>query len=347
MAIDLRSDTVTKPTEEMRRAMALAEVGDDVYGEDITINDLEEKGAALMGKEAGLFVPSGTMGNLLAVLSTCQRGDEIIMEDQMHMFWYEVAGIAALAGVQIRTLPGVGGAVRADDLGNAIRPDDIHYPRTRMFCMENTHNRAGGTVISKEKMASLSSIARAHGLWVHTDGARIFNAAVFLGVEPRELAACTDSITFCLSKGLAAPVGSLLTGPKDFILRARKYRKMLGGGMRQAGVLAAPGLIALDAMRTRLAEDHKTARKLAQGLVALGARVDMETVQTNIVRFQVPMAAEKFVAGIAERDVLANTTGPNSIRFVTHYQVSCEDVDEVLAVCGDVLRQELQGRGSI
>ncbi|MGI6363209.1 MAG: low-specificity L-threonine aldolase [Bacillota bacterium] len=344
MTIDLRSDTVTKPTEEMRRAMALAEVGDDVYGEDITINELEAKGAALMGKEAGLFVVSGTMGNLLAVLSTCQRGDEIIMEDQMHMFWYEVAGIAALAGVQIRTLPGVGGAVSEEDLRNAIRAEDIHYPRTRMFCMENTHNRAGGTVISKEKMGSLYRIAKDHGLWVHTDGARIFNAAVFLGIEPRELAACTDSITFCLSKGLAAPVGSLLTGPKDFILRARKYRKMLGGGMRQAGVLAAPGLIALETMRLRLAEDHRRARKLAQGLADLGAGVDMETVQTNIIRFQVPMAAEKFVARLAERGVLANPTGPDSIRFVTHYQVRDEDVAAVLTVCRDIFREEAQGR---
>lgn len=337
MTIDLRSDTVTRPTEEMRRAMAIAEVGDDVYGEDITINELEEKGAALMGKEAALFVPSGTMGNLLSVLSTCQPGDEIIMEAQAHMFWYEVAGIAALAGVQIRTLPGLHGVVSQEDLREAIRSEDIHFPRTRMFCLENTHNRAGGTVISKEKMESLSQIAKEKGLWVHTDGARIFNAAVFLGVEPRELAACTDSITFCLSKGLAAPVGSLLTGPKDFILKARKYRKMLGGGMRQAGVLAAPGLISLDIMSRRLAEDHKTARDLAKGLGDLGAGVDMETVQTNIIRFQVPMAAEEFVTRLADRGVLANSTGPNSIRFVTHYQVGEEDVNRVLAACSDIL----------
>lgn len=337
MAIDLRSDTVTRPTDAMRRAMAAAPVGDDVYGEDMTINALEEKGAALMGKEAGLFVTSGTMGNLLSVLSVCQRGDEIIMEEQMHMFWYEVAGIAALAGVQIRTLPGIRGVVSVDALKAAVRSDDIHYPQTRMFCLENTHNRAGGTVMSKEQMQDLSGAARQAGLWVHTDGARIFNAAVYLGLEPRELAACTDSLTFCLSKGLAAPVGSLLVGPRDFILRARKYRKMLGGGMRQAGVLAAPGLIALDSMRLRLAEDHKNARKLAEGLVRLGARVDMDTVQTNIIRFQVPMAAEDFVDRLAERGVLANTTGPDSIRFVTHYEVSEEDVYKVLGVCEEIL----------
>lgn len=337
MAIDLRSDTVTRPTEEMRRAMAAAQVGDDVYGEDMTINELEEKGAALMGKEAGLFVTSGTMGNLLPALTVCQRGDEIIMEEQMHMFWYEVAGIAALAGVQIHTLPGIRGVVSVEDLQTAIRAEDIHYPRTRMFCMENTHNRAGGTVMSKEQMQALSSVAREAGLWVHTDGARIFNAAVFLGLEPRELAACTDSLTFCLSKGLAAPVGSLLVGPRNFILRARKYRKMLGGGMRQAGVLAAPGLIALDSMRLRLAEDHENARRLAEGLARLGAGVDMDTVQTNIIRFQVPMAAQDFVDRLAERGVLANTTGQDSIRFVTHYEVSREDVDKVLAACGEIL----------
>ncbi|HBI56624.1 MAG TPA: low-specificity L-threonine aldolase [Firmicutes bacterium] len=337
MAIDLRSDTVTRPTDEMRRAMAAAQVGDDVYGEDMTINELEEKGAALMGKEAGLFVTSGTMGNLLSVLTVCQRGDEIIMEEQMHMFWYEVAGIAALAGVQIRTLPGIRGVVSVVALQAAIRSEDIHYPQTRMFCMENTHNRAGGTVMTREQMQDLSSAARQAGLWVHTDGARIFNAAVFLGAEPRELAACTDSLTFCLSKGLAAPVGSLLVGPRDFILRARKYRKMLGGGMRQAGVLAAPGLIALDSMRLRLAEDHRNARKLAEGLARLGAEVDMDTVQTNIIRFQVPMAAGDFLRRLAARGVLANATGPDSIRFVTHYEVSQEDVDQVLAACGEIL----------
>ena len=321
MAIDLRSDTVTRPTKAMRLAMAEARVGDDVYGEDITINELEEKGAALMGKESGLFVSSGTMGNLLSVLTACQRGDEIIMEEQMHMFWYEVAGIAALAGVQIRTLPGVRGVVSADALKAAIRSDDIHYPQTRMFCMENTHNRAGGAVMSREQMQALCATAKEAGLWVHTDGARIFNAAVFLGLEPRELAACTDSLTFCLSKGLAAPVGSLLVGPRDFILRARKYRKMLGGGMRQAGVLAAPGLIALDSMRLRLAEDHDNARKLAEGLARLGAGVDLDSVQTNIIRFQVPIAADDFVRRLADRGVLANTTGPDTIRFVTHFDV--------------------------
>lgn len=337
MAIDLRSDTVTQPTAAMRRAMAAAPVGDDVYGEDTSINELEAASAKLLGKEAALFVTSGTMGNLLAVLAVCQRGDEIIMEQQMHMFWYEVAGIAGLAGVQIRTLPGRYGAVAAEDLQAAIRPVDIHYPPSRMFCLENTHNRAGGTVLSVEQMRALSAIARSAGLWVHTDGARIFNAAVHLAVEPRTLAECTDSLTFCLSKGLAAPVGSVLVGPQGFIDRARKYRKMLGGGMRQAGVLAAPGLIAIDAMRGRLATDHKNARRLAEGLARLGVSIDLDSVQTNIICFRLDQDAEAFVTELAERGILANTTGPDSIRFVTHYQVDEQDVVTVLTACAEIL----------
>lgn len=330
MTIDLRSDTVTQPTEEMRQAMAGAQVGDDVYGEDVTVRELEERGAELLGKEAGLFVPSGTMANLLAVLAVCQRGDEIIMEDQMHMFWYEVAGIAALAGVQIRTLPGRSGAVQPDQLRDAVRPEDIHFPKTAMFCMENTHNRAGGTVLTGEQMRELGSAAREAGLWVHTDGARIFNAAAYLQTEARELSAHTDSMMFCLSKGLAAPVGSLLVGTKDFIARALKYRKMVGGGMRQAGVLAAAGLVALKKMRLRLGLDHENARRIAEGLANIGAEVDLATVQTNIIRFSIPRSAGDFVDKLAVHGILANATGPNSVRFVTHYEVREQDVDKVL-----------------
>lgn len=337
MTIDLRSDTVTSPTQEMRRAMAQAPVGDDVYGEDCSINTLEQKGAQLMGKEAALFVPSGTMGNLISVLANCQRGEEIIMEDQMHMFWYEVAGIAALAGVQIHTLPGKKGVVDPEQLRLAIRPEDVHFPRTTMFCMENTHNRAGGTVMSLEQMAELAGIAREAGLWVHVDGARICNAAAYLKVEPRELADHADSLMFCLSKGLAAPVGSLLVGPEEFITKARKCRKMLGGGMRQAGVLAAAGLVALDTMRLRLEEDHENARRLAQGMAELGVEIDLASVQTNIIRFDLPLPADEFVCGLRQRGILANATGPKSVRFVTHYQVSSEDVDTVLQVCQEIL----------
>lgn len=337
MAIDLRSDTVTEPTAEMRKAMAAAEVGDDVYGEDETVRRLEERSAQLLGKEAGLFVTSGTMGNLLSVLSVCQRGDEIIMEEQMHMFWYEVAGIAALAGVQIRTIAGRHGLVSVAALNGAIRDEDLHFPRTRMFCLENSHNRAGGTVISGEQTRALGAAAHGAGLWVHTDGARIFNAAACLGVAAADLAAATDSLTFCLSKGLAAPVGSVLVGPADFIARARKYRKMLGGGMRQAGVLAAPGLVALETMVGRLAEDHINASTLARGLAELGLPIDLSTVQTNIICFKVPLAASEFLGGLADQGVLANATGPDSVRFVTHYQVTAADVKTVLAACAKVL----------
>ncbi|NLO87031.1 MAG: low-specificity L-threonine aldolase [Firmicutes bacterium] len=337
MAIDLRSDTVTQPTEEMRRAMAGAPVGDDVYGEDPSVRELEERGAELTGKEAGLFVASGTMGNLVAVLAATNKGDEIIMEDQMHMFWYKVAGIAALAGVQIRALPGRRGALTPDQVAAAVRAEDIHFPPTRMFCMENTHNRAGGTVQSVQQMQALAGAARQAGLWVHTDGARIFNAATYLGVEARELARHTDSMMFCLSKGLAAPAGSLLVGPRDFIARARKYRKMVGGGMRQAGVLAAAGLVALDKMRLRLAEDHANARRLAEGLAVLGAELDLDTVQTNIIRFNVPGSAAGFVRDLRVRGILANAQGAHSVRFVTHYQVSAQDVDTVLKACRELL----------
>jgi threonine aldolase len=317
--------------------MASARVGDDVYREDITIQELEQRGADLLGKEAGLFVPSGTMGNLLAVLAVCHRGDEIIMEDQMHMFWYEVAGIAALAGVQIRTLPGNRGVVTPEQLKDAIRPEDIHFPRSSMFCMENTHNRAGGTVLTREQMQDLGRTAREAGLWVHVDGARIFNAAASLDVEPRELADSADSLMFCLSKGLAAPVGSVLVGPGEFIEKARKYRKMVGGGMRQAGVLAAAGLIKIKKMRLRLTDDHRNARRLAEGLAKLGAGVGLATVQSNIIRFTVPGSAQEFVKRLAEQGVLANSTGPDSIRFVTHYEVTGQDIDKVLKICAGIL----------
>lgn len=337
MTIDLRSDTVTRPTAAMRKAMAEAEVGDDVYREDKLVQELEQQGADLLGKEAALFLPSGTMGNLVAVLTACRRGDEIIMEDQMHMFWYEVAGIAALAGVQIRTLPGRSGALAPEQVTAAVRPRDIHFPETRMFCLENTHNRAGGSCMHKEQMDNLCQAAKAAGLWVHVDGARIFNAATAVETEAANLVAGADSVMFCLSKGLAAPVGSLLSGRRDFIERARKCRKMLGGGMRQAGVLAAAGLVGLKEMRLRLAEDHYCARQLALGLVGLGAGVDLDSVQTNIVRFNVPVDAASFIAALQEEGVLANATGADSVRMVTHYEIAEDDIRQALAACAKAL----------
>ncbi|OQX60874.1 MAG: low-specificity L-threonine aldolase [Anaerolinea sp. 4484_236] len=245
--IDLRSDTVTKPTPEMREAMATAKVGDDVYKEDPTVNRLEEMSAALLGKEAGLFLPSGTMGNLAAILAHCGRGDEIILGNLAHTFLFEAGGIAALGGVHPHTIPNQpNGTLRLEDIENAIRPDDVHFPTTRLITLENTHNRCGGTPLTAEYTQQVGDLAKKKGLKLHLDGARIFNASAALGVEPAQLSAPADSVTFCLSKGLAAPVGSVLCGSVGFIARARRMRKQLGGGMRQAGIIASAGIVALE-----------------------------------------------------------------------------------------------------
>ena len=262
--IDLRSDTVTLPTDEMRKAMAVAEVGDDVYGEDPSINRLEEIAANKMGKEAGLFIPSGTMGNLIAMLTHVQRGEEAIMGDQAHTFIYEVGGVSALGGIMVHTVPNQSdGTMKLTDLQNAIRSVDVHFPTTRLIALENTHNRCGGVVITPEYIESVRMLAQENGLIVHMDGARIFNAAVKLKIPAQQLVAGVNSVTFCLSKGLGAPVGSVLCGSQDFIFRARRIRKQLGGGMRQAGILAAAGIMALESMVDRLEEDHKRAQLLA------------------------------------------------------------------------------------
>jgi len=332
--IDLRSDTVTRPTAAMRRAMFEAEVGDDVYGEDPTVNRLQEVAAALLGKEAALFLPSGTQANQVAVLSHAGRGEEVIVEAESHIFYYEVAGIAALAACQARPVPGHRGAMDLDRVEAAIRADDIHFPRTALICVENTHNRAGGTVLPQEHLEELSGLARRHGVPVHMDGARVFNAAVAQGRPVAEIAATADSVMFCLSKGLAAPVGSVLAGTKAFIERARRRRKLLGGGMRQAGILAAAGLVALDTMVDRLADDHANARALARGIASVaGLRVDLDTVQTNIVLFEVvdpAWDAASLVAALGRVGVLCGAFGPRRIRLVTHCDVPTEDVSEAL-----------------
>src|SRR5512140_2900856 len=285
--IDLRSDTVTKPTPEMREAMAKAEVGDDVYGDDPTVNRLQELAAEMMGKEAGLFVPSGTMGNLAAILTHCQRGDEVIIGQLNHSFMFEAGGMSVLGGVssyQLKNQPD--GSLLVDEIEAAIRPDDPHDPITRLLCLENTHNRCGGTVQTPETTRAMAKVARKHGLKVHLDGARIFNAAASLGIPARQLAEPVDTVTFCLSKGLSAPVGSVLCGPRDFIHNAKRARKILGGGMRQAGVLAAAGIVALEKMTTRLSEDHARARRLAEGLRNNECVVlDPGTPATNMVFF--------------------------------------------------------------
>lgn len=332
--IDLRSDTVTKPTEAMREAMAKAEVGDDVYGEDPTVNRLEQLAAEVMGKEAALFVPSGTMGNLVAVITHCGRGQEVILGDNSHIFYYEVGGAAVVGGLPFHILPNdPQGGINPDQLDHAIRGHNIHYAVTGLVCLENTHNRAGGTVLSIAQLKQLADIAHHHNVPVHLDGARVFNAAVSLQCRVSDLVAEMDSVQFCLSKGLSAPVGSLVVGRRDFIERARKNRKMLGGGMRQAGVLAAAGLLALTEMPKRLHEDQANARFFAENLANIsGFKVDMATVQTNIVCADTIKSADEWVQKLAEAGVRATTFGSNRMRFVTHKDVTRADLEQALGI---------------
>jgi len=335
--VDLRSDTITRPTEAMRRAMAEAEVGDDVFGEDPSVNRLEEMAAERIGKEAGLFVASGTMGNLVSLLSHCGRGDEVILGDQSHTFFYEQGGLAAIGGIHPRPLPNRSdGTIDLHAIEEAIRPDNIHFPRTRLIALENTHNRCNGTPLGVEYMQAVAGIARRHGLKVHVDGARIFNAATALGLPARDLVACTDSVTFCLSKGLAAPVGSVVCGSRDFIHEARRARKALGGGMRQAGVLAAAGIVALSEMADRLEEDHENARRLAQGLAdVLGLTVDVSQVRTNIMYIKIDrkdLQATELAGRLEREGVRVLATGPRQLRAVTNYHVTADDVDRAVAV---------------
>lgn len=342
-SIDLRSDTVTKPTPEMRQAMFEAPVGDDVYGEDPTINQLEAEAAAIVGKEAALFLPSGTMGNQVAILTHTNRGEEVVMEAESHVFYYEVGGIAALSGCQSRPVPGFRGAMDPERVEAAIRPaGNIHYPRTALVCVENTHNRSGGCILPQENIAAVAEVAHRYGVPVHMDGARIFNAAVAQGISAKEIAAPVDSVMFCLSKGLAAPVGSMLTGSRDFIARARKNRKLLGGGMRQAGILAAAGLVALHTMIDRLAEDHANARRLARGLQEIaGLEVDLETVQTNMVMFDIldpRWDGRSLAQALTRAGVICNENGPRRIRLVTHKDVAAEDIPEALDRIEQVLK---------
>ena len=319
---DFRSDTVTKPTPVMRRAMAEAEVGDDVYGEDPTINRLEARAAELLGKESALFVTSGTMGNLLAVLASCERGAEVIMGRQGHTFLHEAGGVSVLGGVSMHTVPNqADGSLALEDLQAALRdPSDFHEPVSRMVILENTQNACGGQALSPEYSDKVGAFARQNGLLLHIDGARIFNAAAALGVPAAELARSADSITFCLSKGLCCPVGSVLCGSRGMIAKARRLRKMLGGWMRQAGILAAAGLIALDTMIDRLEEDHRRARLLAEGLRTVpGLRIDKGTPYTNMVYLvlepDVRADAAEIVSLLKERGVLIGDTGKRTFRL--------------------------------
>ncbi|GGF17822.1 threonine aldolase [Halobacillus andaensis] len=327
--IDLRSDTVTRPTPEMRQAAFDVEVGDDVYGEDESVLKLEETAAQMLGKEAALFVTSGTQGNQIAALTHCNRGDEVLLEASAHLFLYEGASMSALAGVQPRTIEGVRGAMNPQDVRAAIRPDDIHFPETGLICLENTHNKAGGAIVPLENMQAIYDIAREHNIPVHLDGARLFNAVVASGISVKEYAAQADTVQFCLSKGLGAPVGSMITGSADFIRSARKWRKRLGGGLRQVGVIAEPGYVALTQMVDRLAEDHDNARLLAELIEQMaGLRVEGE-VDTNIVLVNVAdlgLTAEQFLEEVKKEGVLAVPFGPHTVRFVTHFDVSRQDI---------------------
>ncbi|MEK6667178.1 MAG: low-specificity L-threonine aldolase [candidate division NC10 bacterium] len=339
--VDLRSDTLTLPTPAMREAMAKAEVGDDVWEEDPTVQRLEALAAELTGKEAGLFVASGTMGNLVSVLSQTRPGQEIILDLDSHIFNYEVASAAVIGGVQTRPIKTERGFLSPAEVREAIRPANIHIPPTGLVCLENTHNRHGGTLSTPEEIRAVAEVAHAAGVPVHLDGARIFNAAVALGRPVRDFTTDVDSVTFCVSKGLAAPVGSLVCGRRDFIGRARRWRKMLGGGMRQVGVLAAAGLVALEQMVERLAEDHANAKRLGEGIARLpGLRVDLARVQTNIVIFFADRSdgAAMLVRECAARKVKIHQIGPASIRCVTHKDVDREDIDRALQAFTEITR---------
>jgi threonine aldolase len=340
--IDLRSDTVTIPTPAMRQAMFDAVVGDDVYGEDPTVNQLELEAAAMLGKEAALFVPTGTQGNQIAVMTHTSRGEEVIVESESHVFYYEAGGIAALSACQPRPIPGYRGAMDPEQVAAAIRPANLHFPRTALVCVENTHNRSGGCIVPQSNLEAVAEVAHRHGLPVHMDGARVFNAAVALGRPVAEVVAPVDSVMFCLSKGLAAPVGSMLVGSEAFITKARYSRKLLGGGMRQVGILAAAGLVSLRSMVDRLAEDHANVRRLAEGLTEMdGLQIDMETVQTNMVVFEIldgRWNAASLSGALVGASVLNNAVGPRRIRLVTHKDVGADAISEALDRIESVLK---------
>lgn len=341
--IDLRSDTVTLPTPAMREAVYRAELGDDVFGEDPTTNRLEKMAAERMGKEAALLVASGTMGNLVCSLTHCRRGEEVILGDRSHTFLYEAGGMSTLGGIHPHTLSNQpDGTMRLEDIEGAIRGNNVHFPRTRLICLENTHNRCYGSALTSEYIDSVSALAKERGLSVHLDGARIFNAAVALGIDVKELTANVDSLSFCLSKGLSAPVGSVVCGSSEFIAEARRARKVLGGGMRQAGVIAAAGITALQEMVDRLAEDHENARRLAEGLAPIGGlSIEPAKVQTNIIYFELDeerMTPTELVAELNKTGVKLLAVGNRRLRAVTHYGISTEDIDLTVKALGEVMK---------
>lgn len=335
--IDMRSDTVTQPTDEMREAMKTAAVGDDVYGDDPTVWELERAAADLLGKEAALFVPSGTFGNQLALFTHCPRGSEVILGEDCHIVQHEVGAASVIAGVQLRTVPSNKGLLDAQQIEERIRPlGDIHFPRTSLLCLENAHSN--GRVIPLQEMQRVYKLAQQHGIPVHLDGARIFNAAVYLGIEAKEIAACADSVMLCLSKGLCAPVGSLLLGKADWIEAARKKRKLMGGGLRQAGFLAAAGLIALQNMRLRLQEDHQNALLLADRLAEIpGLKVYRDDVHINMVYFRLEQEGDPLSQPLLRFGIKINPPELGMYRMVTHYWISREDVLKTVSSVREIL----------
>ncbi len=343
--IDLRSDTVTLPTPKMRQTMANAELGDDVYGEDPTVNRLQEMAAERLGKEAGIFVPSGTMGNLAAILAHCGRGDEVIMGDCAHTFLYEAGGISALGGVHPHIVPNQSnGTILLEDIKGAVRDDNIHFPKSKLLILENTHNRCGGVSLSRAYMLEAAQVARDKGLAIHLDGARIFDAAVDQNLPAIKLVDMVDSVTFCLSKGLCAPVGSVLCGSKGFIHEALRIRKQLGGGMRQVGVLAAAGIVAMEEMVDRLVEDHQKAKDLGKALAEIpGISLEKSSPNTNMVYIGIDpeqkLDAKMLSEGLKKQGVLVGITGPRQFRLVCHYWIKNDDINKVAKAFRDVISE--------
>jgi len=329
--VDLRSDTVTLPTEEMLEAIKSAKLGDDVFREDPTVNRLEEMAAQRMGKKSALLVTSGTQANLVSILSHTKRGDEVILETDSHTYNFEVGGLSAIGGLLAKPLRGEMGVLDPRDVEKAVSPKDVHHPDTTLVCLENTHNLTGGTVVSPPQIEAIWNVAEKHGLKVHMDGARIFNAAIALNIDVKELTRHVDSVMFCLSKGLSCPIGSVVAGNQEFIERARKWRKMLGGGMRQAGIIAAPGIIALEKMIDRLKDDHRNARILAEKLAKTdGISINLETVQTNMIVFDVRnlgVTATQFTQKLSEQGVKSLPRSETAIRMVTHRGIEEEDIE--------------------
>jgi threonine aldolase len=340
--IDLRSDTVTLPTQEMLDAIKNTKLGDDVYGEDPTVNKLQEMAAEKMGKEAALLVPSGTQANLISLMSNCNRGELVLLEAQSHIYWYEVGGISTIAELFPWPIKTANGAFEPEQIEQAIRPPNLHYPIPSLICIENTHNRYGGIIVNPKQMEQISKVAKSYQLKVYMDGARIFNAAIALNIEVKDFTKHVDNLMFCLSKGLSCPVGSLIVGSQDFIDKARKIRKVLGGGMRQAGIIAAPGIVALQTMIERLREDHDNAQLLAGKLSKInGVIIDIRNVQTNMVTFDLDPSIDcsSLILKLKEKGILILATSKNRIRIVTHRGIEKEHIEKTATAIATILDQ--------